>query len=351
MSQAAPPADTTPPASPTLPRCAADIMTREVIHVAPGTTVGAVARLLVAHRISAVPVLDAAGAPLGMVSEGDLLGRAADDRLAGHEWWLALLTEPGAAATSVPATAAARKVEDVMHAPVLTVAADAPLAEVAEMLRAHAIKRLPVMQEGRVVGIVSRADLMCVVAGMRLPVAAPARNQGFAQFVMSMVGDPAHLMPALATTPTLPPTDAPAPVAATNFRSLVDAFQHERADAVEHARWAVELDRQRQVTTLLRAHLDAELWQALLDHARTAAEHGAKEFLLLRFPSGLCSDGGRKIGVAEAGWETTLRGEAAELYDRWERTLKPGGFGLEARILDYPGGKPGDVGLVLLWGD
>jgi len=351
MSQAAPPADTTPPASPALPRCAADIMTREVIHVAPGTTVGAVARLLVAHRISAVPVLDAAGAPLGMVSEGDLLGRAADDRLAGHEWWLALLTEPGAAATPVPATAAARKVEDVMHAPVLTVAADAPLAEVAEMLRAHAIKRLPVMQDGRVVGIVSRADLMRVVAGMRLPVAAPARNQGFAQFVMSMVGDPAHLMPALATTPTLPPTDAPAPVAATNFRSLVDAFQHERADAVEHARWAVELDRQRQVTTLLRAHLDAELWQALLDHARTAAEHGAKEFLLLRFPSGLCSDGGRKIGVAEAGWETTLRGEAAELYDRWERTLKPGGFGLEARILDYPGGKPGDVGLVLLWGD
>ena len=304
------------------------------------------------HRINAVPVLDAAGAPLGMVSEGDLLGRGEDDRLAGREWWLALLAEPGEGTTSIPATAAACKVEEVMHAPVLTVVADAPLAEVAELLRAHAIKRLPVMQDGRMVGIVSRADLMRVAAGMRLPAAAEARTRSFAQFIMSLVGDPAHLAPAPGATPGLPQAGprAPAAVAATNFRGLVEAFRHGRADATEHARRAAELDRPRQVTTLLRAHLDAELWQALLDHAHTAAEHGAKEFLLLRFPSGLCGDGGRKIGLSEAGWDTTLRGEAAELYDRWERALKPGGVGLEARILDYPGGKPGDVGLFLIWG-
>ncbi len=341
----------TPPVAAAPPRCAADIMSRDVISVASGTTVGAVARLLVAHRISAVPVLDAAGAPIGMVSEGDLLGRRADDRLAGREWWLELLAEPDHAARASPPTAAMRTVEEVMHAPVLTVAADAPVAEVAEILREHAIKRLPVMKDGRVVGIVSRADLMRVVAGMTLPPPVATRTGGFARFIMNLVGDPAHLMPAPGSTPTLPRADPPAPVAATNFRRLVEAFRHGRADATEHAHQALELERQRQVTALLRAHLDAELWLVLLEHARTAAEHGEKEFLLLRFPSGLCSDGGRKIGVAEAGWETTLRGEAAELYDRWERALRPGGFGLEARIMDYPGGKPGDVGLFLVWGD
>ena len=341
--------DAAPPAGPSPARCAADVMSREVVHVGPGATVGEVARLLVAHRISAVPVLDPAGAPLGMVSEGDLLGRAEEDRLAGRDWWLSLLAEPGAAA--VPAAAAARTVEDVMHAPVLTVAPDTPLAEVAALLRAHAIKRLPVVQDGRVVGIVSRADLVRVVAGMQPPPPATPRAGGFAQFIMSLVGDPAHLAAPSGTATSPPQAGAPAAVSATDFRGLVDAFRHGRADATEQTRQAAALERQREITRLLRAHLDDELWQALLDHARTVAQHGEKEFLLLRFPSGLCSDGGRKIGVAEAGWETTLRGEAAELYDRWERTLKPGGFGLEARILDYPGGKPGDVGLFLVWGE
>lgn len=337
-----------PPGTPRVPYRAADVMSREVIHVGPGATVGDVARLLIAHRISAVPVLDAAGAPLGMVSEGDLLGRAEGDRLAGRDWWLSLMAEPGSA---VPATAATRTVEEVMHAPVLTIAPDTPLSEVAALLRAHMIKRLPVMQDGRVVGIVSRADLVRVVAGMRLPPPAPPRAGGFAQFIMSLVGDPAHLEPAPTIAPVAPQAGASAAVSAASFQSLVEAFRQGRADATEQTRQVAALERQRQVTRLLRAHLDAELWEAQLAQARTLAEHGAKEFLLLRFPSELCSDGGRKIGVAEAGWEAMLRGEAAEIYDRWERTLKPAGFGLEARILDYPGGKPGDVGLFLVWGD
>jgi hypothetical protein len=72
--------------------------------------------------------------------------------------------------------------------------------------------------------------------------------------------------------------------------------------------------------------------------------------MLLRFPSQLCSDGGRAINVTEPDWPATLRGEAAEIYLRWERHLKPHGFHLTARVLEFPGGMPGDIGLFLSWG-
>ena len=74
--------------------------------------------------------------------------------------------------------------------------------------------------------------------------------------------------------------------------------------------------------------------------------------MLLSFPADLCSDGGRKIDVAEEGWEGTLRGEAAEIYSRWRIELKPQGFGLSARIVSYQeDGIIGDIGLFLTWGD
>ncbi len=94
-----------------------------------------------------------------------------------------------------------------------------------------------------------------------------------------------------------------------------------------------------------------ELWRELLDHAGLAAQGGEQELMLLRFPSDLCSDGGRKIDVAEQGWEATLRGQAAEIYDRWRKELKPQGFGLSARIVSYEDGIIGDIALYLSWGD
>ena len=71
--------------------------------------------------------------------------------------------------------------------------------------------------------------------------------------------------------------------------------------------------------------------------------------MLLRFPSLLCSDGGRAVNMAETDWPESLQGEAAELYLRWARDLKPHGFPLHARVLDFPGGMPGDIGLFLTW--
>lgn len=70
-----------------------DIMTTDVVSVRPDTTTRTVAKLLSAHGISAVPVVDEAGAPVGMVSEGDLIGRSDEDRRARRDWWLTLLAE------------------------------------------------------------------------------------------------------------------------------------------------------------------------------------------------------------------------------------------------------------------
>jgi hypothetical protein len=89
----------------------------------------------------------------------------------------------------------------------------------------------------------------------------------------------------------------------------------------------------------------------MLHNARHAAASGERDYLVLTFPSQVCIDGGRAINIAEHDWPGTLRGEAAEIYLRWERELKPQGFTLSARILSFPDGKPGDIGLFIGWGD
>lgn len=93
-------------------------------------------------------------------------------------------------------------------------------------------------------------------------------------------------------------------------------------------------------------------WDNLMREAQKAAAHGEKQFLLLRFPSDLCSDDSRAINnPPNDTWPDTLRGEAADVYRRWNETLRPHGFNISAQVLDFPGGKPGDVGLFLRWGE
>jgi hypothetical protein len=80
-----------------------------------------------------------------------------------------------------------------------------------------------------------------------------------------------------------------------------------------------------------------------------AAEDGAFEALVMRFPSALCDDGGRAINNFAADWPRTLPGKARVAYLLWEKWAKPRGFGLRAQIVDYPDGMPGDVGLYVTW--
>jgi CBS domain-containing protein len=145
------------------PNTAGEIMTKDVVSVLVGSRVRDVAILLLKKRISAVPVLAANLELLGMVSEGDLMGRSDTDRVARRDWWLTLLKD-FQPQTETIAALAARPVEQVMCVPVLTIEARAPLHEIAEMLKVHDIKRLPVMQGDRMVGIVSRSDLVRAMA-------------------------------------------------------------------------------------------------------------------------------------------------------------------------------------------
>lgn len=120
-----------------------------------------------------------------------------------------------------------------------------------------------------------------------------------------------------------------------------------REEAATHEREQTE-EKQR-IRLLLRTHLDQAMWNDILSRLQPAARLGARELLLLSFPSDLCSDGGRKIRVGEEGWQDTLQGEAADLRVRWTSDLVGKGYGLKARMLDYADGMPGNIGLFLSW--
>jgi hypothetical protein len=136
-----------------------------------------------------------------------------------------------------------------------------------------------------------------------------------------------------------------------NFRNPVADSEHKEIEDREKARRAAAAGRRQRVNELIERHVSDENWRGLLHRAREAAEHGQKEFMLLRFPNQLCSDGGRAINTAEAGWPASLRGAAAEIYLRWERDLRARGYHLAARVLEFPGGMPGDIYLFLIWGE
>jgi hypothetical protein len=80
-----------------------------------------------------------------------------------------------------------------------------------------------------------------------------------------------------------------------------------------------------------------------------AANNGLTEVLVVRFPNELCTDRGRAINQQEHGWENTLTGLPKELYEFWQKYLKPRGYRLKFQILDFPGGMPGDIGVTLGW--
>jgi CBS domain-containing protein len=143
-----------------------EIMNSDVVAVRPDTPVDDIAKTLREHRISAVPVIDEAGSPLGMVSEGDLIGRDEADREARLDWWLTLLAEGEALNPQFLASihAPERRARDVMTAPVVTVGEETEIDAIARLLTARRIKRVPVLRGGRIVGIVSRADLVRALA-------------------------------------------------------------------------------------------------------------------------------------------------------------------------------------------
>lgn len=144
---------------------ARDVMTAPVITVTPDTGVSEIATLLLDHRISAVPVVDG-GTMVGIVSEGDLIRRLETSTERPRSGWLELLLNRDIQAAGFVKEHGTRA-REVMTADVLTVMPDADLAEVAHLLERRRIKRVPVVEEGALVGIVSRSNLLRALIASR----------------------------------------------------------------------------------------------------------------------------------------------------------------------------------------
>jgi CBS domain-containing protein len=146
---------------------AMDVMTTNVITVDPNTSVQALAMLLSERGISGVPVVDSDSRLVGIVSEGDLLHRVetGTERLTGRRrsWWLdTIVLDQELARDYVKSHG--RTAKDVMTRDVISVTDTTELAEVAMLLETKRIKRVPVLRDGKLVGIVSRANLMRALA-------------------------------------------------------------------------------------------------------------------------------------------------------------------------------------------
>ena len=144
---------------------ALDVMVSPVITVSPDTSVAEAADMLLKNRISGMPVLDDTGALVGIVSEGDFLRRVESGTERRRPRWLELLTRSDTIAAEY-VKSHGRKVSDIMTTWPVSVSDDTPLVDIADLMEARQITRVPVMRAGKVVGIVSRANLLQAFASM-----------------------------------------------------------------------------------------------------------------------------------------------------------------------------------------
>jgi CBS domain-containing protein len=150
-----------------------DVMTRKVISIAAGQTVLEAVRTMLQNRISGLPVVDAQGSLVGMVTEGDFLRRGEIGTERRRPKWFEFLLGPGRLANEY-VHASGRKVEDVMTGDAVTVTEDDSLETVVELMERRRIKRLPVLRNGKMVGIISRANLMHALVSLARDAQAPA---------------------------------------------------------------------------------------------------------------------------------------------------------------------------------
>jgi CBS domain-containing protein len=163
---------------------ARDVMVSPVITVSPFTTVKEVAKLFLEKKISATPVIDDQARLVGIVSEGDLLHRVEAGTERHRSWWLqGLLGDDVLAADYIKAHA--RNVSDVMTKHVVTVSPQTPLHEIADLMEKNAIKRVPVLENSQLVGIVSRANLIQAVATARTLLEIPLSDATIREKLLS----------------------------------------------------------------------------------------------------------------------------------------------------------------------
>jgi CBS domain-containing protein len=143
---------------------AIDVMTKDIVRGAPEMTVQDAARLMINRRISCIPIIDPDRRLLGIVTKGDLLRRAQTNTERQRSRWSEWFSPNSRLAAEYIKKSHARRVADVMSRDVVTVTQLATLGEIAELMETRCIRRVPVLHDGKLVGIVSRADLLRVLA-------------------------------------------------------------------------------------------------------------------------------------------------------------------------------------------
>ena len=144
---------------------AGDVMTRRIVSVSPDETVLQAARKMLQHHISGLPVIDEAGNLVGMLSEGDFLRRQEIGSQRKRSRWLEFLMGPGKMAAEYTHSHG-RKVGEVMSTNVRSVSEDSSLEEVVDSMMHHQIKRVPVLRGNKIVGIVTRSNIMHAVVSL-----------------------------------------------------------------------------------------------------------------------------------------------------------------------------------------
>jgi hypothetical protein len=138
---------------------------------------------------------------------------------------------------------------------------------------------------------------------------------------------------------------------AQELRKKIAIAQGEKASAAMKALAAEEAEKEALLDKMRRPSglSDDEIIEKAAIIVNRAVENGLSSVQVYRFPNTLCTDNGRAINQAEEGWERTLTGVPKEIYDFWQRQLKARGYHIRYEIIDYPGGMPGDVGIILSW--
>ncbi|MEX2242043.1 MAG: CBS domain-containing protein [Burkholderiales bacterium] len=167
---------------------AADIMVKDVVTAGPEASVQELAAIMLERRISGMPVVDGSGRLLGVVSEGDLIRRPEIDTDRVKLGWLRLLLSDEALARDF-VKSHGRKAREVMTQPAISVAADAPLAEVVRLMERHRVKRLPVVEKGKLVGLVTRTDLLRAVVARQAAAPVERSDDELRQKIVSMLRD------------------------------------------------------------------------------------------------------------------------------------------------------------------
>lgn len=165
-----------------------DIMSVDVVTVAPDTDISEIARTLIEYNVSAVPVVDSDGNVIGVVSEGDLMRREESGTERHPSWWLTFLADSDERARDY-VKSHGHVAKDVMTRKVITVTEDTQIEDIAEILEKNRIKRVPVVRDHKLVGIVSRANLLHGLIARRTRKAADGDDRAIRKTILAALGE------------------------------------------------------------------------------------------------------------------------------------------------------------------